>query len=269
MIFACSGKQGMVMRPVSRRLTCHHARVQIIAHRGLTSAAPENTLGAFQAALDAKVDAIEFDVLVTADGVPVVVHDEHLLRLTGVQAHVSRLSFDELSQLRVSVAGSQAHAIPTLASVLDLLAGKVPIFVELKAVVDPVIGFRSSRIAAEAALPLLKDISDAVVSSFDPAGPALIRSSVPLPIAQGVVHAAACTPWASNAKSLGCSQVHLEWTLVDAEAVEAATSLGLDVLAWTVNDPAVAKSFADMGVAGVFSDTPVALREQLGGDAHF
>lgn len=250
------------MRPGSSGPCCEDAVVLVIAHRGARDRAPENTLVAFEAAIGDGADAIEFDVLVTADGIPVLSHDEHLLRTTGVEAHVSRLTLRELRGLRVHGIG-EPQPIPTLEEALAALAGRIPLFVELKAVIDPVVGFRSSRIAAEAALPLLRGMGEVIVSSFDPAGPALIRAELGLPIAHGVVHAAACTPWASTAQAAGCVQVHVEATLVDEEALEAATQLGLEVCAWTVDDVGIATRFAGLGVAGIFCDAPGRMRAAL------
>lgn len=236
----------------------------VIAHRGARDRAPENTLEAFAAAIEDGVEAIEFDVLVTADGVPVLSHEDALLRTTGVDARISRCTLDELRTLAVVATGQDPQPLPTLAEAIALLAGRVRLFVELKAVLDPIVGFRSSRIVAEAAMPLLGDLEDVVVSSFDPAGPALVREQLGLPIAHGVLHAAACTPWASTAAAAGCAQVHVESSLVDREALEAAAALELEVCAWTVDDPVTARRFADLGVAGIFCDAPGPMRRALG-----
>jgi glycerophosphoryl diester phosphodiesterase len=231
--------------------------VLVIAHRGARDRASENTLAAFEAALAEGVRAIEFDVLVTADGVPIVCHDEHLLRTTGADAYVSQLTSSELRRIPIAVADGEAPArIPTLEEALSSLSGRARLFVELKAVIDPVVGFRASRLAAEAALPLLVNVRDVVVSSFDPSGPAYVRAHSDLPIAHGVSQHAACTPWATTARAAGCVEVHLEAALVDADAIEAASALDLDVLAWTVNDPETAARFAALGVSGIFCDAP-------------
>lgn len=228
----------------------------VIAHRGARNRATENSIAAFEAAIADGVTAIEFDVQLTVDRVPVVCHDDHLIRLTGVDARISRLTLDELREVRVRAPGFEPQPVPTLAQVLHVLDGRVDIYAELKAMLDPDDGFRSSRVVAEAAVPLLRDARNVIVSSFDPAGPAYARTVAGMRIAHGVVHASACTPWASSARAAGCIQVHLEDTLVDTEAIEAATALGLEVCAWTVNDLATARRFERLGVSAIFSDEP-------------
>ncbi len=99
-----------------------------IAHRGLFDKNdPENTLGAFQKAID-KGLVIEFDVMTTADNVPMVVHDSDLNRLTERSKLVKKTLFKDLAKLKVRDKAS----IPTLAEVLDLINGQTMIIVEIK-----------------------------------------------------------------------------------------------------------------------------------------
>lgn len=102
-----------------------------IAHRGLHSgdaAVPENSLAAFQKAIEAGY-AIELDVHLSADDVIVVFHDKELRRMTGVEGSITDLSLTELQQLRLL--GSD-QTIPTLDEVLMLIAGQVPLLIEIK-----------------------------------------------------------------------------------------------------------------------------------------
>ncbi len=106
-----------------------------IAHRGLhdgNAAVFENSMSAFQAAIDAGY-AIECDVHLSADRVPVVFHDENLERLTGSSGSIRARSADALSALRL---GSSSDTIPSLADLLALVRGQVPLIVELKGI-DP------------------------------------------------------------------------------------------------------------------------------------
>ena len=116
----------------------------VIAHRGVSAHAPENTLAAFQMAIDVGADGVELDVRLSKDGVPIVVHDRNLVRLAGRSDSVANLTAGELSRVDV---GSHFNAVrprrarsefvgagvPTLAAVLELFGtwtGKV--HVELK-----------------------------------------------------------------------------------------------------------------------------------------
>lgn len=99
------------------------------AHRGLwNSERPENSLSAFSAAVDAGL-AIELDVQLSADRIPVVFHDETLSRMCGVDRRVCDCTLDELKALRLN--GSD-ETVPTFAEVLDTVGGKVALLVELK-----------------------------------------------------------------------------------------------------------------------------------------
>jgi glycerophosphoryl diester phosphodiesterase len=104
-----------------------------IAHRGyhdLNKLRWENTLSAFQAAIDRNY-AIECDVHLSADGVPIVFHDDELKRLAGVEGFIYDKTAAELSTLRIG--GTDEHP-PTLAELLQLTAGRVPLVIELKGI---------------------------------------------------------------------------------------------------------------------------------------
>ena len=102
-----------------------------IAHRGLydlARAIPENSLAAFEAACAADVP-IELDVQISRDRLPVVIHDRDLLRVAGADARVGALSARELQEVKLF--GTPEH-VPLLEEVLDLVAGRVPLLIELK-----------------------------------------------------------------------------------------------------------------------------------------
>ncbi len=101
------------------------------AHRGLhdnTSGAPENSMKAFQKAVDAGY-GIEMDVQLTKDKIPVVFHDETLNRMCGVEGKVWEFTFEELQGLKLA---ESEERIPKFADVLELVGGKVPLIVEYK-----------------------------------------------------------------------------------------------------------------------------------------
>lgn len=98
-------------------------------HRGYRARYPENTLVSYQAAMDLGVDAIEFDVWLSKDGVPVIMHDGNLLRITGVNRNVGELTLDELKQLDAGCFMGEQFAgerIPTLRETLTLMHSKRP-----------------------------------------------------------------------------------------------------------------------------------------------
>jgi glycerophosphoryl diester phosphodiesterase len=118
-------------------------RPLIIAHRGASAHAPENTLAAFQIAIDAGADGVELDVRLSKDGVPIVVHDRNLKRLAGRADLVAELTCDELAQVDIGSRFNKTYPkrardefgavrIPSLAHVLDLFATSGVVHIELK-----------------------------------------------------------------------------------------------------------------------------------------
>lgn len=107
----------------------------IVAHRGSSAIAPENTLAAFKRAVDDGADAVEFDVRLTSDGEVIVFHDSHLQRTTNGRGRVEECALADLKHLS---AGAWFHRsfsserIPTLDDVLELLHGQVGVNVEIK-----------------------------------------------------------------------------------------------------------------------------------------
>jgi glycerophosphoryl diester phosphodiesterase len=103
----------------------------VIAHRGASAEAPENTLRAFARALELGIDGIELDVQVTRDGVPVVFHDFTLTRLTGTRGRLADRTWAELQKLRV-----RGETIPTLADALSLTRKRAIVQIEIKKAVS-------------------------------------------------------------------------------------------------------------------------------------
>lgn len=132
-----------------------------IAHRGfhdLNKTRWENTLSAFQAAIDRDY-AIECDVHLSADGIPVVFHDDDLKRLAGVEGSIADQTAAQMAALRIG--GTSDHA-PTLKEMLDFVAGRVPLVIELKGIA----GKDDGLVAAVGALLRNYD-GKAAIMSFD------------------------------------------------------------------------------------------------------
>ena len=144
------------------------SRPLIIAHRGASAEAPENTLVSFERAIRQGADAVELDVRLTKDEAVVVIHDATLSRTTDGRGRVSEHT---LEQLKKFDAGSWFHRrykgeyIPTLAEVLDLVDGKVGINIEIKPVVDQ----RTAIRIVERSLGVVKDFraeEEVLITSF-------------------------------------------------------------------------------------------------------
>lgn len=148
-----------------------HGRCLVVAHRGASSEQPENTLAAFDAALEAGADVVELDVRLTADGVPVVLHDPDVSATTDGSGFVHELTLSELKRLDASGGRGPREEVPALSEALELIGragGAVDL--EIKNLPgEP--AFDSPResvlLATLEALEAVSFSGDALVSSFN------------------------------------------------------------------------------------------------------
>jgi len=128
----------LIMPRMFRRPSADFLMGRYYAHRGLhnnLSGPPENSMDAFQKAVDAGY-GIELDVQLTQDRIPVVFHDENLLRICGIDANVRDFTYAELST--IPLLGSH-QCIPLLSDVLELVDGQVPLIIEIKVHENPAV----------------------------------------------------------------------------------------------------------------------------------
>jgi glycerophosphoryl diester phosphodiesterase len=148
------------------------SKPMVVAHRGASVEQPENTIEAFEAAIDAGADAVEFDVRMTADGVAVVMHDPDVSRTTNGVGLVEELTRSDVRRLRIPLPGGGATGVPTLEEALECLSGRAAADIEIKNQPgEP--GFTPDREpAVEATLDTLDTVGfpgRVIVSSFNPA----------------------------------------------------------------------------------------------------
>ncbi len=203
-----------------------------LAHRGDWRRAPENTLAAFSAALAVPgCDGLEFDVQLSRDGVPVVLHDESLARVQGNPARIDALTAVEAA----------AFGIPTLAETMALAGPDAWLDVELKGA-DHGAATADVLRAARGASP-----ANAVVSSFDP--PSLVAMADHLPGWARWLNVEDLAPATlSLAVGLGCRGVSVLWGALTPASVRRAQAAGLEVAAWTVRRRATWDRLAGLGV---------------------
>lgn len=240
--------------------------VQIFAHRGAKRAAPENTLPAFQKALEMGVDGIELDVQCSKDGVLVVMHNFTVNETTNGIGPVSDFTAAELAQLD---AGSHFGiefsrvGVPTLEQVFDLVGDRCRVNVEIKSK-DPTGGPEVEALVATIVRRNLYD--QVIVSSFNPISLIKLRwmdNRVPL----ALLYAEPLLPWLQAAwlsPILRPEALHPRHNLVTAEHMAWAKSLPCAVNVWTVNDVDEARRLTDLGVDGIFTDVPDQLIAALG-----
>ncbi|MGC6415854.1 MAG: glycerophosphodiester phosphodiesterase [Bradymonadia bacterium] len=239
--------------------------MEIWAHRGCHGYDKllENTLPAFQRAIDDGVDGIELDVHISADGVPFVFHDDCLRRLSvgGRRAPVAALGMSDLR----SVILQGGNTIPSLDEVLHLIGEKVAVNIELKnaAAVEPVATVLKRR-----------RVENALISSFEPA--AVRAASVILPQCERAWISGDVTGYVGRdlanwypedqLLSVKATRWHTHIRQARRALVMRLASRGIPTFVWTVNDTVTCRDLALRGVAGVFSDEPTRLRREFAGE---
>ncbi len=208
------------------------ARPLRLAHRGDWRVAPENTLEALLAATRIPgCDGVEFDVRLSADGIPVILHDATLSR---VQRHPGRA--DELPAAVLATLG-----VPSLAAVLEALPPGSFLDVELK-------GDDHGGVTADVLRPARGESGErAVISSFEPATLAAMADRLPGWVRWlNTEDLSAATM--SLALGLGCTGVSVSWGALTPASIREARDAGLDVAAWTVRRRATFDRLGRLGV---------------------
>lgn len=219
--------------------------MHIYAHRGASAECPENTFSSFSRALEIGSYGIEFDVHLSRDGIPVVIHDATLDRTTTGSGNIA--SFD-LADLQKLDAGN-GETIPTLQEVLELVAGRVHVDIEVKA-----------GAAADAVLIKVSNHPDLswVMSSFDHDVLRYVRSVNPgVELWPLTVDASADV--LNTAKELGSRVIAISDRGIDEDIAGYIREEGLSSWVWTVNDPERAKLLAAWPVVGICTDNPALL----------
>lgn len=250
------------------------ARPLIGAHRGASHYAPENTVAAFDLAVEQGAELIELDVRLTADSCLVVHHDFDLHRTAGHPALVAELDLAALQLLDVGAWKSPRYAgehVPTLDSVFERYGQRVLLNVEIKvgaATSDHIDDIVASTIRSHGL------VDRVVVSTFDvetftrlrlrnPDIRASLLFESPLADLAGAPPVGIVESALALAARLGAVGMHLEHTLVTPEVVEQAIELGLGVLAWTVDDEREMRRLDLAGAEVILSNRPDALRQQV------
>lgn len=229
---------------------------RIWAHRGARTEAPENTLPAFRRALELGADGIEFDVRLTADGIPVVIHDETVDRTTVGHGPVLAQSLAQLRKLEASagMAGFEGVVIPTLTEVLELVAlTNIDINIELK---DSTASHHELEEQVLAAIELHGMADRTVLSSFNPVSLSSLRRLGATSDLALILRGARFRPWAS-AKRSGASAIHIQVNRsITPHFVSRAHAAGIAVRPWIVNGEAEIDRMFRIEVDAIFTDVP-------------
>ena len=245
-----------------------HGRPLVVAHRGSSGSAPENTLAAFRLAIEEGADMVELDVRMTRDFFLVVLHDQDIRRTTNGEGKVWDFS---LQELRAFDAGASYHArfkgerIPTLRQAMDLLPPRVSLNIEVKTDGEP-----RTKLAMEEACILAimekKMEGRTIVSSFNHAYlkrfhhlyPAIRTGALAVPVRD------ALTAPSRLARTLGTSAYICSKEQVTAAIVEDAHAHDLPVACYAINSEKELDRMLKLGVDAVVTDHPRRIRQILG-----
>lgn len=229
---------------------------KIIAHRGASGYAPENTIKAFEKAIELKAHGIELDVHMSSDGHLIVCHDERVDRTTDGRGFIKDLTLKELQSLD---AGSwfspdfKGEGIPTLQEVLVLVRNKnLLINIELKSgpIIYPNIERDVIKLIEEYGL-----LKNTVISSFNH------YSLLEAKRVNGEVKTAALymaglvTPW-KYAKDIGLDGIHPYFYNISPELVKGCLENGIFINTFTVDEPQYMKHIISCGASGIITNYP-------------
>jgi glycerophosphoryl diester phosphodiesterase len=234
-----------------------------VAHRGSSATHPENTIHAFEAAVAAGAEVVEFDVRMTSDGVAVVVHDPDVSRTTDGSGLVRELTLAQVKRLRIDSTVGDPAEVPTLEEALRCLSGRAGVDVEIKNIPGEPDYDAEREDAVEATVRALEETGfpgDVLITSFNPMSIARSRDLAPdVPtglLTTGDVEADAALAFAR-------SQGH-PWVLPFVRRllgagegfVREAHEAGVRVGTWVVDDPATAVALMRSGIDAVATNDP-------------
>ncbi|MFX1312096.1 MAG: glycerophosphodiester phosphodiesterase, partial [Promethearchaeota archaeon] len=234
--------------------------ILIIAHRGASSLAPENTLKAFQKAIDLKADYIEFDVFESIDGELVITHDSDVSRITGHTGFVEKMTLKELRELDFG----EGEKIPIFQDVIDLTKNEINLLIELK-----------SKNIGEKIVRILRDIDlidNTIISSF------IFKELIKIKKLEPKLQFASLIPyegtlygnqkwqnWYIKRKAIDEASknkftfIHPFFFLVDDQFIEYAHQKNLKINVWTVDLKLKIKNLIKKGVDGIITNNvPIA-----------
>lgn len=230
----------------------------LLAHRGISSLAPENTIIAFNKAKEMGIKWLEFDVMLTKDNIPIVFHDESLKRTTNGKGKIADHTFKELKKLDAGRKFSSqfvGEPIPCFKETLNFLKqNRLFAVVEIK----PTQG--KDTLTVEKVVHLVEclwpeGLNHIIFSSFSLASLIMVRQLLPKQAIGLGLHR-----WDTSCfeliKALCCTTIHVNHLILTRDRVKLLKKSGCHILAYTVNNPRRAFKLKQWGIDGFFSDCP-------------
>jgi len=231
--------------------------VTIIAHRGAAGKTPENTLTAFQQAIEDGTDWIELDVQETADGEVVVIHDSDFMKLAGNKLKVKDATLEQMRNIDIGSWFDPSFSIdrvPTLTEALEAARGKVNVVIELKY-------YGHDKMLEQRVVDIVEDAgmeNEIAIMSLNHGGIRKIRALRP-DWNIGLLSARAI----GNITRLDVDFLAVATGMATSVFVRRAHQAGKQVFVWTVNSPMVMSRMLSMGVDGIITDEPEKARYML------
>jgi len=240
------------------------AQTKVIAHRGFSGIAPENTLAAFQKAIDSQFEYYELDVHKTKDDSLVVIHDATVDRTSsnGMKGKVSEMTYQELSKVRVGYSNKfgnefKNEKIPTLREALVKSKGKIKVCVEVKV-----------KGVEQEMLDIINDLDmkdEVIIFSFYYQVLEKVRQldkEIPILFLVGSANEQSI----AAAKNVGAQAIGAGGgNPLTKEYIEKAHENGIEVWRWTVDDTITMKELVEVGVDGIISNFPDRIAKLPGG----
>ena len=215
----------------------------IFGHRGASAIKPENTMLAFQKAIDDGAHGIEFDIRITKDRKIVVIHDATINRTSNGTGKVSKLTYNELLEFDFG----KGEKIPLLSLILEKFGNNYWLNIEVKEE-----GFEKELVELIGEMKLTKKF---VISSFNTnVLKKLSKINKSLPLALLFVNKSG--DLGRRKENLGINSIHPNKNSINKRLMKKAVKYNLIVRAWTVNNITKAKKLVKLGVEGIITDNP-------------
>lgn len=222
---------------------------RIVAHRGGGALAPENTLGAIRLGASMGFKGVEFDVMLAGGGTPVIIHDETVDRTTDGHGEVSKMTFSELSVLKIQ----KNERIPTYEAAVRLCR-ELGIWANVE--IKPAKGHE--RATGEAVARLTRDLWKGaplgpLMSSFSIEALEAAQAAAP-ELPRGYLVGQVPGDWRDTMRRLGCVALHCNFKALTADLAAEIHAAGYAILLWTVNEPEIARRMLSYGADCLVTD---------------
>ncbi|NUU63385.1 glycerophosphodiester phosphodiesterase [Paenibacillus agri] len=233
--------------------------LKVLAHRGASAYAPENTMEAFKLAIEQRADGFEIDIHITKDGEIVVIHDDTIDRTSNGKGNVTDFTLAELKQYNYNARFEDKYPtaeIPTLRQVLELVKEhRLYLNIEVKDIMVQSQKYDGLNVAAAELVKAYDLVDQVIFSSFNHKSMFELKQACP-EIKTALLHFSKFYRGEQYAKTVQADALHPLFICVDANVVDQAHQAGVQVNAWTVNQVSVMRQMIDAGVDAIITDYP-------------